>query len=119
MFDGDCAVCTRSAQWVERRWRAPAPRAVSSQRVNAEWPRLATPSSEEMDQSLWWIDGPRRYAGAAAVARALMATSLPWRLLGTALVVPPMSWIATPAYSLVARHRHRLPGASDACRGPA
>lgn len=111
-------MCTSCARWIERRWRAPAPVAVASQRVNAEWPELDTPTAAMMDQSLWWIEGASRDAGAVAVARALSAATMPWRLLGATLRVAPVAWIAAPVYSFVARHRHRLPGSSQSCRIP-
>ncbi|MDE3138854.1 MAG: DUF393 domain-containing protein [Acidobacteriota bacterium] len=115
IFDGDCALCTRGARWLEERWRSPVPIAIAAQRVHAQHPLLDIPSRRELDESLWWLEGSRRDAGAAAVARSLLATSWPWRALGLLLLTPPLSWVASPAYSLLARHRHRLPGASDAC----
>jgi predicted DCC family thiol-disulfide oxidoreductase YuxK len=117
IYDGDCAVCTRAAHWIERRWRgSPRPVAVSSQRVHDLWPALVTPTAREMNESLWWITATRREAGARAVARALLVASAPWRVLGALLATPPLSWMAAPLYALVARNRHRLPGASAACR---
>ena len=38
------------------------------------------------------------------------------RAFGALLLAPPVSWFARPGYWLVARYRHRLPGATDACR---
>ena len=117
IYDGDCAFCTSSARWIERRWvRAPLPVAVPWQRVHLTWPALATPSVEQLRASVWWIEGPRHDAGARAIARALIATSSPWRLVGYAVLAPPLSWLAAPTYRVVARHRHRLPGATPACR---
>jgi predicted DCC family thiol-disulfide oxidoreductase YuxK len=42
--------------------------------------------------------------------------ALPYRLLGRAMQHPPVSWVAAPAYRLVAKYRYKLPGATDACR---
>jgi hypothetical protein len=53
-----------------------------------------------------------------AIAKALMAGGRRRQLLGRALLIPPVSWMARPAYWLVARYRHRMPGATDACRLP-
>jgi predicted DCC family thiol-disulfide oxidoreductase YuxK len=41
-----------------------------------------------------------------------------WRLVGRLIITPPVSWLAGPVYALIARNRHRLPGASDSCRLP-
>ena len=109
-------MCTRCARWIERRWREPATVAVPSQRINAEWPELDTPTPEMMSRSLWWLEGEQHDAGAVAVARALVAATIPWRLLGATLLLAPVAWMASPLYAFVARHRHRLPGSSDSCR---
>src|ERR1035437_347297 len=103
IYDGDCGICTRSATWIERRWTMyPPPRIVPY------FPSLDLPSRTELQESVWWIDGRRRDAGSRAVAGALLATSSAWQLVGYALLVPPISWIAPPLYRVVARHRHRL-----------
>ncbi len=116
IFDGDCGFCTRCAEWIERRWtRTPLPRTVAAQEVSKELADLVAPSIEQMSESVWWIDGDHHDAGARAVANALIATSSPWRLVGFALASAPMSWIAEPIYRVVARHRHRFPGSTNAC----
>ena len=117
IFDGECGFCTTCARWIERRWtHAPTPRAVAWQSVRQEWPDLATPSTLQMSQSVWWINDEHREAGARAIARALLATSSPWRLVGHALMSAPVAWVAEPLYRVAARHRHRFPGATTACR---
>src|ERR1019366_394300 len=93
----------------------PHPVIVPLQHVHDVWPSLATPNDDELRKSVWWIEDHRHDAGARAVARALVATSSPWRLVGYALLIPPVSWFAAPSYRVIARHRHRLPGATPAC----
>ena len=120
IIDGECAVCRACARWIEARWTRPSPPViVASQHVHDEFPRLATPSDTELRESLWWIEGDRREPGARAVARALIATSSPWRLVGAVVLMPPLSWLAAGVYRIIARHRHRLPGATAACATPA
>ena len=117
IYDGDCDFCTTCARWIERQWaHAPRPVSVPFQRVHVEWPALVTPSEDKLRESVWWIEGERHDAGARAVARALIATSSAWRFARHALLIPPVSWVATPTYRVIASHRHRLPGATPACR---
>jgi predicted DCC family thiol-disulfide oxidoreductase YuxK len=117
IFDGECGFCTACARWIERRWTStPSPRVVAWQSVDHEVPGLVTPTSQQMRESVWWIEGDRPHAGSRAVAKALVATSSPWRLVGFALLRAPLSWFAEPVYRVVARHRHRLPGSTSACR---
>ncbi len=116
IFDGECGFCTRCAGWIERRWtRIPAPQAISSHALGQEIANLATPSPQQMSESVWWISVDHRDAGARAVARALIATSSPWRLVGYAIINAPLSWVAEPIYRVVARHRHHLPGSTTTC----
>jgi predicted DCC family thiol-disulfide oxidoreductase YuxK len=117
IFDGDCGFCTACARWIEHRWtRTPTPRIIPWQALANDWPDLATPTIPQMRESVWWIDGNHRRAGSRAIANALVATSSPWRLVGFALLSAPLSWFGEPAYRVVARHRHRLPGSTSACR---
>jgi predicted DCC family thiol-disulfide oxidoreductase YuxK len=117
IFDGECGFCRACATWIERRWTdTPTPRVIAWQAVAREMPELDAPTIRQMRESVWWIDAERRDAGSRAIARALLATRAPWRLAGRALLSAPWSWIADPVYRVVARHRHRLPGATSACR---
>lgn len=116
IYDGDCAICTTCVRWIERRWNSsPRPRAIAYQRLHEEAPELVTPSVIQMEQSVWWLDGHRRDSGARAVARTLLATSGIWRVIGAALLTPPLSWGAQRGYQVVASNRHRLPGYRSAC----
>ena len=72
-------------------------------------------SSDDVESSVWWVEPSACYHGAAAVARALAATTSPWRVIGRIAIRRPLAWLAEPLYRLVARYRHRLPGAL-ACR---
>ena len=113
IFDGDCGFCTTTARWIERR----LPDAI---RV-APWQilDLAEFSLAEHDvtTAAYWVDETgRAHRGHLGIGRALIAAGGAWRLIGALIVVPPISWIARPIYALIARYRHRMPGASDACR---
>jgi predicted DCC family thiol-disulfide oxidoreductase YuxK len=116
IYDGDCGFCTTSARWVEERLPLGYP-VVAWQSV----PDLADLglTERQVQTAAWWIDvdgTPHR--GARAIARALIAMKGRWSLVGRALLVPPVNWLADLGYALVARNRYRLPGATDACRVP-
>ena len=111
VYDGDCGFCRRCAEWCVDRWGTDVI-AVRSTDFLGESDRL---SPEDVESSVWWVEPGARYHGAAAVARALAATTSPWRVLGRIAMRRPLPWLAEPLYRLVARSRHRLPGAL-ACR---
>jgi len=103
--DGECALCRRSRRWVEERsegcdihmrdFRS----ALDSQLPVAR-SRLET---EMVARS---PDG-RVYCGFAAWLE-VMARVPRWGWLATVLAIPPLSWLGSAAYRLLARHRHRL-----------
>ncbi|MEV0583684.1 DUF393 domain-containing protein [Nonomuraea sp. NPDC050310] len=114
VFDGDCGFCATCVRFVERRLR-------TSARITAwqfaDLGELGV-TAERATYELLWIDGPRVYGGAQAVAKLLIDAGLPWSLAGWALRVPPLRWVAHAVYRLVARNRHRLPGGTPACALP-
>ena len=117
IFDGECGFCTLCARWIARRWTSnPPPRALTWQSLERDWPEGTTPRVQQMRESVWWIEGDRHEAGSRAIADALLATSGPWRVLGSFILRPPVAWIAPRAYRFVARHRHQLPGGMPACQ---
>lgn len=64
-------------------------------------------SRAETDREVWAIDSSgRRYAGADAARRILVELGPPWSWLGR--VAARTGPLDGAAYSLVARHRHRL-----------
>ena len=107
IFDGDCGFCTASARWIEAR----------GQRVEA-WQTLDLAELRltvaDVDEAAWWIDETgKKHRGHLAIGHALRAGGGGWGFVGAVLVRPPVSWLAKPVYTLVARNRDKLPG--DAC----
>lgn len=115
VFDGDCGFCTSSAHWIERRLPID---------VEVEpWQSLDLEALDldeaDVTAAAWWIEpGRAPVAGHEAIGRSLMAAGGGWAWVGRAIVTPPLSWIAAPIYALVAKNRHRLPGATEACELP-
>jgi len=116
IYDGDCGFCTTSARWIEQRWTRPA-HVVPSQQFTDDDLRAIGITRADVDAAVWWLDGrqpPQR--GHRAIAHALLAGSGFDRIAGRIILTPPISVLARAAYWLIARNRHRLPGATDACR---
>jgi predicted DCC family thiol-disulfide oxidoreductase YuxK len=118
LYDGDCAFCTSCARFIER--HIPTTAEVTPWQF-ADLGALGVPQADA-EGSVQWIDprpgGAVQAAGPAAIARLLVDAGSYWRVLGRLLDLRPILWIADPAYRLVARNRHRLPGGTAACRLP-
>lgn len=112
VYDGDCGFCTTCVRFVERRLRTTAS-LVAWQ--HADLTALGVTREAAMDAVQWVGPDGRVSAGAAAVGRLLVDSGWPWRLLGHLVLAPPLSWLGSPVYRLVADNRHRLPGGTAAC----
>ncbi|XRQ15919.1 thiol-disulfide oxidoreductase DCC family protein [Actinomadura welshii] len=116
VYDGDCGFCTSSVRFIERHVPVQAA-AVPFQ--SADLRALGT-TVERAQREVLWVDRAGRVSGGAeAVGRMLTAAGGPWRALGVAVRIAPVSWAARAAYRLVAVNRHRLPGGTAACALPA
>ncbi len=113
VFDGDCGFCTASAHWIQRRL---------PDNVEVEpWQSLDLDqlglTEHDVTTAAWWIDDQdAKHRGHVAIGRALIASGGVWGAMGRLVTTPPLSWLARPGYWLIARNRHRLPGATDSCR---
>jgi predicted DCC family thiol-disulfide oxidoreductase YuxK len=112
LYDGDCAICTTCARFIER--RIPTGANVRPwQSVDLETLGVSQPEAEAAVQ---WIglDGSVA-AGPVAIARLLVDAGSFWRPLGWILDLPPVRALAWPVYRLIARNRDRLPGGTPTC----
>jgi predicted DCC family thiol-disulfide oxidoreductase YuxK len=111
LFDGDCAFCTSSARWLERR-------AISAARV-LPWQRTDLAELDvteaECEAAVQWVDGDHHSAGSDAIADYLTTSTWAWRRVGGVLRSAPVRPLAGLVYGWVARHRGRLPGGTPAC----
>lgn len=115
IFDGDCGFCTTSARWIEDR--------LPSETAVEPWQGLDIDAygltEADVTTAAYWIDADgTAHRGHRAIELALKQAGMPWRAAGTLIGLPPFSWIAPIVYSLVAKYRYKLPGATDACRLP-
>ncbi|PZF97180.1 thiol-disulfide oxidoreductase DCC family protein [Micromonospora deserti] len=115
VYDGDCAFCTRCAEFIDRRIPTDA-RVVPWQFADLAALGL---TEGECEQAVQWVgaDGSRA-AGPDAIARLLADSGPRWRVAAAGLRFPPVRAAAWPAYRWVARNRHRLPGGTAACALP-
>ncbi|HEV7825541.1 MAG TPA: DCC1-like thiol-disulfide oxidoreductase family protein [Mycobacteriales bacterium] len=114
VYDGDCGFCSTCARFVNRRIPTPA-EVVAWQHTDLGALGLTAARCEEAVQ---WVDGEITASGADALGRMLLSAGRPWRVLGRALLLPPVLALARPVYRLVSRHRDKLPGGTAMCALP-
>jgi predicted DCC family thiol-disulfide oxidoreductase YuxK len=121
LFDGTCGFCARSVRLILRHDRRGTLRFAALQGAHGTALRSRHPELAGID-SMVWVEpatpgNPERVwvRSAAALKIAGYLGGL-WQLARAAGVLPRalLEW----AYDLIARHRHQLPGALDACFVP-
>jgi len=114
VYDGDCGFCTRSVSWLARWDRRGLLRFVRSQDAAAlaALPPMA-PAALAAAMHLVTPAG-EVFAGAAGAPHILRLVP-GGRALAALFRLPGVPALADRVYRLVARHRHRLPGATDRC----
>ncbi|MFC4957011.1 DUF393 domain-containing protein [Streptomyces mauvecolor] len=115
VYDGDCAFCTSSVSFAERRL---APRCETMPWQFADLDSLGVTQQRAEYELLWVLPSGTVRGGAQAVAKLLMSAGGGWRVLGALLTLPPLRWAAHGVYRLVADNRERMPGGTPACALP-
>ncbi len=115
VFDGDCGFCTRCVALVPKSARRTT-EVVPYQR--ADLAALGLTAAQCAEAVQWVSDDGSRARGHAAIGRVLQEGSAIWRIMGTLLLLPPLSWLAAGVYRMVAANRMRLPGGTPACALP-
>lgn len=112
IYDGDCGFCTVAARkFVD--FAGESATIMPWQVLDLDDYGL---TAADVATSVYWVQDGQNHAGADAVVHALQACKRPWPLVGKVLATPPFIWLARAVYPVIARFRHRLPGATDACR---
>ncbi|THV38539.1 thiol-disulfide oxidoreductase DCC family protein [Glycomyces buryatensis] len=114
LYDGDCAFCSTSAEFIERRVRNDAD-------VKPwQWMDLDAlgVTQQDAEDAVMWIEPGFVKSGPDAIAVLLRRAQWYWKPLGWIASLKPVSWAAWPVYRLIARNRHRLPGGTPACSLP-
>jgi predicted DCC family thiol-disulfide oxidoreductase YuxK len=111
LYDGDCAFCTTCARAIER--IGPDAEIVAWQLADLDELGVA---EEQAADAVQWVrtDGTVR-SGHEAIAAVLGSAGRIWKVIGGALLLPGISWLAARAYRLTADNRYRLPGGTPAC----
>ena len=128
IYDGDCAFCQRCLDW----GIATLPEFPQAFSYASIQPEAFGLSIEDVQQSIWLIDssadlkvrqsGKAQLSGHRAAAKILTSQPLrsrfgfAWRMFGYLIILGGP--ISAGAYRIVARNRHRLPGATEACEMP-
>ena len=112
IFDGDCGICTTSANFI-RRWIRP-----DSDVEPFQWVDLAQfgLTEKECTEAVQFVCSDRQVqSGSRAVMALLRTAPQPWPVLGVIGDLPGVSWVSDRTYRWIARNRHRLPGSTPAC----
>jgi predicted DCC family thiol-disulfide oxidoreductase YuxK len=114
LYDGDCAICTSSARWLQRH-AISAASVTPWQFVDLEALGL---TQSQCQEAIQWRSGESGSSGADAFADYLLTSTSGWRRIGALLSLRPVRPIAHVVYRWVARNRDRLPGGTPACAVP-
>lgn len=114
LYDGDCAFCTKSAQFLLRRVRTDAD-VKPWQGTDIDALGL---TEDDVETAVQWVEPGLSKAGPDAIAVLLRRAQWFWKPLGWALSNRVASTLAWPLYRLVARNRDRMPGGTTACALP-
>lgn len=112
IFDGDCAICTTSANVITR-WIRPRCDVEPWQRTDIAAFGL---TAQECTTAVQFVNAQRRvYSGSRAVMQMLRTAPQPWPVLGAIGDAPGVAWVADRVYRWIAANRDRLPGSTPAC----
>jgi predicted DCC family thiol-disulfide oxidoreductase YuxK len=112
IYDGNCGFCTKAAGGA-RRIARPNVTIAASSAINLSDLGL---TADECNEALKFVDACGTiYSGAAAVSSLLESSVGAWPCIGRTMGLPGIRRLADVSYRLVARNRHRLPGATASC----
>jgi predicted DCC family thiol-disulfide oxidoreductase YuxK len=109
LFDGDCGICSYSAQWVMRRDHK-ARFAVEPYQLSSEEALSAAGLSyEKCARKAWVVSRSGRLYGGAFAINYVLLSFFPWSLLVLLIYAcPPFLLIEVIVYYFVAKNRHVL-----------
>jgi predicted DCC family thiol-disulfide oxidoreductase YuxK len=119
VFDGDCAFCTSSANWIaDRLARRDEPNALLVPWQFTDLAELGTTVERAQREVLWVTPTGEVFGGSAAFARWLRFRGGAYAVAGRLMEAPVLRMLFAAVYRLVAQNRHRMPGGSPACALP-
>ena len=106
IYDGDCGICNRSADWA--RAHLPAGTKVVAWQSIDDLAALGL-SVGDVETAAYWVDDDGTlHRGEAAVSAALRQAGGAWGAAGTALDAPLVRPVARRLHYWIAANRHRL-----------
>jgi predicted DCC family thiol-disulfide oxidoreductase YuxK len=113
IFDGDCGFCTTTASYIRQNSSTPI-EIHPWQFIDVT--KYGLTQEQTMDR-VFVVEGVKTFGGHRAFAKILLLQKNPLlKIVGALVMYPPISFFARPAYSLVAKYRHKLPGGTPACK---
>lgn len=117
IYDGDCALCARSIQFIaahdpDVRFRFTASRSAIGRELLAHH-GLDLPDGPG---TMVFVEAGRAYVRSTGALRIARRLSWPWRALSLGLMVPAV--VRDGVYRVVSRYRYRWFGKRDACAVP-
>ena len=113
IFDGACGFCTTTANYIQRHSSTPI-QAHPWQFIDVTVFGL---TKAQVAAKVYLVVDSRPFSGHEAFAQILiLQRNILLRAFGHSMMVPPMSWLGRPAYFLIAKYRHKLPGGTPACK---
>ena len=117
IYDMDCGFCTRSAKWIQGHWGpSDPPRLAGGQQLDDATLAAWGVTRERLAEEAVWVQGGTVLGGADAIAASMRAASGWVHLVGVLISLPGMAQLGRVVYPFVARHRHQMPGGTDACK---
>jgi predicted DCC family thiol-disulfide oxidoreductase YuxK len=116
VFDGDCAFCTSSAQWLADRLDRPGgPNVRLVPWQFTDLAALGTTAQRAQREVLWVATDGTIHGGAAAFADWLKFRGGAYAIAGHLMSLPFVRLLAAAVYRVIAKNRHRMPGGTPAC----
>ena len=114
IFDGECALCSRSVRFMLCHERRPGIVRFAPMQAEAARDLLRAHGFDpDAMESVVFIEGGHAHVRSRAVLRLMAHLRAPWRW-GRALAIVP-GFLLDPLYRLLARNRYRVFGRVDRC----
>ena len=108
-YDGHCALCSRSVQFILTHDRKKRFRFAALQFETAAELGTALPETD----SVILFHNERFYVESSAALHIVKQLNLPWNLLAVFLLLP--AWLRDPVYRFIASNRYRWFGRYETC----
>lgn len=115
IFDGDCAFCTQTANFVRRLNRRGQMDVVPWQSPGA-LARFGLTEQQCMTAVQFVDEQEKIFSAAAAANQTLRRLGGMWQLISLLYALPGIHQLEDAAYAWVARNRYRLPGGTPECK---